>query len=79
MALYFLEYDLHNEKDYSDLYAELKKLKAKKVLISLWCFNKNSETASELLKHFKQFIPPNTRLVVIQASDYATYNTISHP
>ncbi len=56
MALYFIEYDLRNQRDYKALYLELALFGAKQILQSLWCFNHVNTTASNLRDHFKQYI-----------------------
>jgi len=40
MALFFLNYDLRKRRNCEDLYAELKRFNAVRILESLWCFNR---------------------------------------
>ncbi len=79
MALYFIEYDLRNQRDYKLLYGELASFRAKRILQSLWCFNRANTTASNLRDHFKQFIDTDDGLIVIEASNSATYKTLAVP
>lgn len=79
MALFFLSYDLRKEKDYQKLYDELKKFDAVRVLESLWCFKRISTNAESLRDYFRLFIDSNDGLVVIEASDWATINTLGNP
>ena len=48
MALYFMTYDLRNNRDYQKLYDELKLFNAVNILESTWCFNKENTNASDL-------------------------------
>jgi hypothetical protein len=79
MALYFLEYDLRKQRDYQKLYAELESFSAKRVLESLWCFNRFNTTTSGLRGHFKQFIDNDDGLIVIEASSWASCKTLATP
>ncbi len=67
MAIYILSYDLIDEKgssvDYQKLYDELNRLKAHRVQDSLWLLNLTN-TAKEVLEHFKGFTDSNDKLWV---------------
>lgn len=79
MALYLLEYDLRKQRDYQKLYAELEKFSAKRVLESLWCFNRNNTSTESLRNHFTQFIDNDDGLIVLQATEWASRHTLSTP
>lgn len=78
MAVFFLSYDLRNGRDYQKMYEELATFKAVQVLESLWCFN-SGISAGDLKTHFKKFIDSDDGIVVIEESDWATYNTNGTP
>ena len=79
MALYFLEYDLRNERDYQKLYDELKKFKAVRILESLWCYKRLNTSAEGLCDHFKQFIDSDDGLVIAEVTDWGTLRTQGNP
>lgn len=79
MALYFLTYDLRNQRDYQKLYDELNDFDAVKILESTWCFNRINTSAEELRDHFKQFIDSDDGLVVSEISAWATHKTDGTP
>ena len=81
MALYVLTYDLRKEgRDYKTLYDELAQFRAERILESDWCFNYvYSGCSKELRDHFLQFIDSNDGLFVAEITDWASYNTDSHP
>lgn len=80
MALYFLSYDLRNERDCQILYDELDKHHAVRVLESDWCFKYLLNGASERLRdHFKAFIDKNDEIIVSEVCDWASYNVDSSP
>ena len=72
MALYFLGYDLRAARDYQELYDELARFNAVRVLESEWCFNRTETTASGLRDHFKQFIDSDDGLSLAEVTDWAT-------
>lgn len=78
MAVFFLSYDLRKGRDYDKIYNELAKFNAVQVLESLWCF-KSEKSAGDLRTHFKKFIDSDDGIVVIEESDWATYNTNGTP
>lgn len=79
MSLYFLNYDLRKKRDYQKLYDELEKLKAVRILESLWCFNRLNTSAKELRDYFTNFIDGDDGLCVSEVSDWATKNAINTP
>lgn len=81
MALFFIDYDLRNARDYQTLYDELARFNAVHVLESCWCFNRFNITASGLRDHFKQFIDSDDGLLIteVDATKWATWNAIKTP
>ena len=79
MALYFLSYDLRKKRDYQRLYDELKKFNAVKILESTWCLNHSNTSATEITKHFMQFIDDDDGLVVSEVKDWASIGTLKTP
>lgn len=79
MALYFLTYDLRNNRDYQKLYDELQSFNAVKVLESTWCFNRINTSASNLRDYFKGFIDSDDGLLIDESNSWATYNTDGTP
>ena len=79
MALYFLEYDLRKQKNYQKLYDELESFGSKRVLESLWCFNRVNTDTAKLRDYFKNFIDADDGLIVIECSSWATLNTLATP
>ena len=79
MTLYFITYDLRNDRDYQKLYDELKLYNAINVLESTWCFKKANTNASDLRDHFKKFIDPDDGILINESSNWATYNTNNTP
>ncbi|MFY3196795.1 hypothetical protein ACOTE7_23040 [Achromobacter xylosoxidans] len=79
MALYFLSYDLRKSRNYQPLYDELAKLYATRVLESLWAFKHTDTNCASVRDYFRQFIDADDGLIVIQAVDWATWNTDKTP
>lgn len=79
MALYFLSYDLRNERDYQTLYDELERFHAVRILESDWCFNRANTDTVALRDHFKKFIDKDDGLCVSEVSSWATYNAQGTP
>jgi hypothetical protein len=79
MALYFLDYDLRNVRNYQALYDELARFNAVRVLKSTWCFSRVNTSASNLRDHFKQFIDADDGICVMDVSEWATSNVIATP
>jgi hypothetical protein len=77
MAVFKISYDLRRPgKDYSRLYAALRKLGATRVLLSEWATKIDRVTATEVRDALLPFIDTNDRLVVVAISDWATWNGI---
>lgn len=79
MALYFLDYDLREEKDYKKLYDELESFNAVKVLDSLWCFKRLNTNPKGLRDYFKDFLDKDDGLSVSEVSDWATLRAEKTP
>lgn len=79
MPLYFLTYDLRNNRNYQKLYDELESFKAIRVLESTWCFKRINTSASNLRDHFKKFIDSDDALLVAESTAWATVNTDGNP
>jgi len=79
MALYFLSYDLRKQRDYQKLYDELNSFKAISVLESLWCFNRINTSAKDLSTYFRTFVDSDDGLIVMECTNWASYNTNSTP
>jgi CRISPR/Cas system-associated endoribonuclease Cas2 len=79
MALYFLTYDLRKSKNYQNLYDELEKFNAVRVLESTWCFNRINTSSKNLRDHFKKYIDKDDGLIVSEVNDWASYNTDKTP
>lgn len=79
MALYFLSYDLRNQRDYQSLYDELEEFKAVRILESLWCFKRINTTAGKLRDYFKKFIDSDDGLSVSEVVNWGTFNAQKTP
>jgi hypothetical protein len=79
MALFFVEYDLRKQRDYSRLTTELEKLGAVRILLSSWCFKRENTNAVQIRDHLKQFIDSDDGLCVSVVTEWATHNTLSNP
>lgn len=79
MALYFISYDLRNERDYQALYDELGNFNAVRILESTWCFNKVNTSAKGLREHFSTYIDSDDGIVISEVSDWATRKTDGNP
>ncbi len=71
MTLYFISYDLRNNRDYQTLYNELGKFNAIRILESMWCFKKLNTNAGSLRDHFKSFIDSDDGLMVSEVITWA--------
>jgi hypothetical protein len=71
MALYFVEYELRNERNYLKITQELESFGAVRILNSYWCFKKINTTAKGLRDHFKQFIDKDDAIMVTEVTDWA--------
>lgn len=79
MALYFMTYDLRNNRDYQKLYDELRLFNAVNILESTWCFNKENTNASDLRDHFIKFIDSDDGFLINESSYWATYKANNTP
>lgn len=79
MALYFLEYELRNERNYPKITKELESFGAIRVLESYWCFNRINATAKGLTDHFKQFIDKDDAIMVTEVTNWAGVNLQNSP
>ncbi|SHG89739.1 hypothetical protein [Flagellimonas flava] len=79
MALYFLSYDLRNNRDYQKLYDELKSFGAIQVLESTWCFKRVNTSIAALRDYFKGFIDKDDGLLIDESVGWATYNSNNTP
>lgn len=71
MALYFVEYELRNERNYPKITKELESFGAIRVLNSYWCFKRNGTTPKDLRDHLKQFIDKDDALIVTEVTNWA--------
>lgn len=76
--LYFIDYDLRKQRNYQPLYDELKRLKAVRMLESLWCLH-STANAVALRDHLTQFIDADDGLSVSQVADWATRGIANTP
>lgn len=79
MALYFLEYDLRKQRNYKPLYEELARLKAVRILESLWCFKRINTNTTGLRNHFMTFVDNDDGLTVSEVTSWATFNAQGMP
>lgn len=79
MALYFISYDIQSGHDYSNLYAALQQLNAKRILLSVWALSRVNTTTSGLRDFLKGHLRNGDRLLVIEASDWAGWNLLFDP
>ncbi len=79
MALFFLSYDLRNNRDYQSLYDELNNFNAVRILESMWCFNRVNTNAKNLRDYFKNYIDSDDGIAVSEVNDWATYKALKTP
>lgn len=79
MALYFLNYDLRNQRDYQKLYDELDRFNAVRILESQWCFNRINTSAKGLRDYFKSFVDSDDGISVSEVNKWATSNAKGTP
>lgn len=79
MALYMLEYDLRKARDYQPLYDELARFNARRVLYSLWAFERINTNPENLRNHFHRFIDPDDGLIVMEVADWASIRVLALP
>lgn len=77
--LYFIDYDLRNDRDYQTLYDELKRLKAIQILESCWCMRITDSSTVQIRDHFKKFIDKDDGVMVSEVVNWASYNTNGTP
>lgn len=77
MALYFIDYDLKNERDYQKLYAALSSLGAKRFLKSSWYLSHIKTDCITIRDHLRNFIDKDDSLVVCLVNDWASCNAES--
>lgn len=77
--LYLISYDLIKPgKDYTALTDELKRLGAKRVLLSQWVVRRSNTNAEGLRDHFRSFIDTNDRLLVSEMEGgWASWNVMT--
>jgi hypothetical protein len=79
MPAFSISYDLVKRKDYPELWTELKRLGARRVLLSQWGVRlAPNTTAASLRDNLMRYIDADDRLVIIQidGTDWATYNAL---
>jgi len=79
MSLYFVTYELRDERDYPQIIEELENLGAKRVLNSQWCLKQENTTAKELRDHLVKFIDNDDGLIVNQSTAWASIRTKATP
>lgn len=76
MTAYLISYDLDEPgQDYTDLWAALKQMGAKRVLYSEWIVN-SAAGAVALRDYLLRFIDANDRLLVVGLSGEAAWNRL---
>jgi hypothetical protein len=79
-VLYFLEYDLRKQRDYQKLYDELKSFNARRVLKSLWCFERIDTDVTRLRDYFRRFLDQDDGLIVMEVGTaWSGWNLEGHP
>jgi hypothetical protein len=79
MALYFVDYDLRNQRDYQKLYDALNLLGAVRILESLWAFKHNNTNCVEIRNYLRQHMDEDDGIIVSQVVDWAYFNAIVAP
>lgn len=79
MALYFLEYDLRNRRNYQTLYDELADFNGVRILESIWCFKRVGASAEGLRDHFRKFVDSDDGLMISEVNTWASLNVINTP
>ena len=79
MALFFLTYDLKRQQDYQNLYEELEKFKAVRILESTWCLERINTSSSALKDYFRKYIDSDDGLIVSAVAYWSAYNTDGTP
>jgi hypothetical protein len=61
-----MEYDLRKpQRDYQKLYDELEHFSARRVLKSLWCFERHNTDVTGLRNYFRGFLDQDDGLIVM--------------
>ena len=79
MDLYFIEYELRNERNYPKITKELESYGAVRVLNSYWCFKRSNTSTKDLRDHFQKFIDSDDALMVTKVTGWASSGTLSNP
>lgn len=79
MALFFLEYDLRNQRSYQPLYDELASFGAVRVLESSWCFHRFNTNPEQIRNYFMQFMDNDDGICVTEVVNWATSRTNGNP
>ena len=81
MDTYFVDYDLKkkHERDYKELYAALKALKAVRMLESLWALKQNDTNCREIYDGLKPFTHRDDALSVSKVETWVMLNTEATP
>ena len=80
--LYLISYDIRTSRseDYQDLYDELERIGAERILRSQWVVRRKNTNADRLCKRLLRHLPgPNDRLLIVCLDDttaWASVNTI---
>ncbi len=79
MDLYFIEYELRNERNYPKITKELESYGAVRVLNSYWCFKRSNTSCKDLRDHFQKFIDSDDAIMVTAVTGWASSRTLSNP
>lgn len=79
MIKYFLIFNLSLEGDYKNFYKQLERLRAVKVLDSIYCIKYRDFKTNELLQFFQKFLGKNDGLLVVKSSLWVGKNLIETP
>lgn len=74
MPFYAISYDLIKQKDYPELWKEMDRIGAQKVLLSLYFVSLTNRTAEEVKNHLLQFVDKDDRIMVIPFNSKPAYN-----
>jgi hypothetical protein len=77
MPRFVISYDLNAPgKDYEPLWAELRRLQARRLLFSQWGAHITDANAARLRDHLRQYIDANDRILVMDrdSADWAGFN-----
>jgi hypothetical protein len=81
-VLYLISYDLLNhskEEEYKELFDELQRLGAKRVLLSQWLW-RGSNTSGQIRDHLMQFVHTTDRILVVEVpTNWAGNNLLFNP